>query len=160
MSDDTEITVPFVDGSSQPRLQLSLVNGADAVVPQTALRANGVHVSDSAPLPARAPALPGSFSETAEASHVLKTSGGVLSAIQANSTATGWFLLIDATSLPANGTVSPRRAWNYSNASETLDRSFDPPLLMTNGAVLVFSSTGPFELTLGAAVAQFSGEMV
>lgn len=101
------------------------------------------------------------YSTVASPFLVLKASAGVLFAVSANITQTGWVLLFDAATVPSNGAVSPRRAWFINNETqETLDQTFNPPLQMVNGAVLAFSTTGPFTLTIGGSVGQFSGEIV
>ncbi len=51
MAADTPTTVPFVDGASAARAQLSTKDGSDNVAPQTALRANGAAVEAANPLP-------------------------------------------------------------------------------------------------------------
>jgi hypothetical protein len=51
MAADTPTTVPFVDGASAARAQLSTVDGSSNVAPQTALRANGAQVEAANPLP-------------------------------------------------------------------------------------------------------------
>jgi len=44
-------------------------------------------------------------------------------------------------------------------ANTTLDRSFDPPLLMATGCILTFSTTGPTTQTK-SATAFFGGRIV
>jgi hypothetical protein len=157
---DTETLVPFINGNGTLQAQQSLLLTSGAVAPEMGIRANSAVISATNPLPTQPPPLPGIYSTTAEAYHVLKTSAGTLYSVHFNCTEIGWLLLLDANELPSNGAVSPRRAWYFTAAGEaTIDKTFNPPLQMTNGAVLVFSSTGPFALTLSDPVAQFSAEM-
>jgi hypothetical protein len=156
---DTEITIPVVDGDTDDQNVLAVSNGAGGVAAQTAIRSNGAFVSEGNPLPTQSPPAVGAYSTVAEAFHILKALPGVLSAVSVNSSVTGWVLLIDSPTLPANGAVAPRRAWAIT-AGVTLDKTFNPPLQISTGAVLAFSSTGPFLLTIGAAVAQFAFDIV
>jgi hypothetical protein len=90
---------------------------------------------------------------------VMKASACLVFAVNLNATDTGWFMLLDATAIPADGAVSPVKAWQFqASQPQTIDVRFDPPLAMTNGAVLVFSSSGPFQKT-ASAVALMSGEV-
>lgn len=157
---DTQVDIPIVDGSGLTQSQLCISDGSGNIAGQTAIRVNGAFASTANPLPTQQPALPGIFSTVAESSHILKASAGTLYSLQFNCTDIGWLMLFDSATVPSNGAVSPRRAWYFTAVgADTLDKTFNPPLQMTNGAVLVFSTTGPFLLTLGAASAQFSAEM-
>ncbi len=63
----------------------------------------------------------------------------------------GWMMLFDATVAPADGTVSPKRVWKVA-ANDSVEHRFGTPLHMLQGAVLVFSSTGPLTKTASATV--------
>jgi hypothetical protein len=93
--------------------------------------------------------------------HVLKAAAGTLYAVNCNATQTGYVMLFDAAGVPGDGAVTPRKVWFYSAATQqTIDKAFNPPLAMAAGAVLVFSTTGPFtKTTPGSGAAQLSGEM-
>ena len=160
MANDTEITIPTINGVGATVQQLSGQNPSGAVAPETLLRANGAMVGAGAPLPVQQTALPGQATPAASPSLVLKAAAGQLFSMQLSSSASGWFLLLDAPSVPANGAASPRRAWQYATGGLPLDLRFDPPLQMETGAVVAFSSTGPFTLTLGGATAFICGEIV
>lgn len=90
---------------------------------------------------------------------VLKASAGTLFALNMNATESGYFMLLDAASVPANGAVAPKRVWWFdATTQQTLDKTFTPPLAMATGITVAFSSTGPFTLT-AATAAQIAGEV-
>ena len=65
-----------------------------------------------------------------------------------SSTTTGWFLLEDATSCAANGTITPKRAWAYPTANTTLAVSYGGlPTHQSTGIAICFSTTGPYSAT-------------
>lgn len=87
---------------------------------------------------------------------VLKAAAGNFYGATCCSTgAAGYLMLFDAASAPADGTVTPRKVWPVA-AGGGIEIGYPVPLRMTVGAVLVFSSTGPFTKT--AANAFISGE--
>lgn len=101
-------------------------------------------------------------STTTESSHVLKSSAGSLDNLTITVGATsGWLMLFDATSAPADGAVTPAYyipvASSGTNGYAALSWS-NNPLKFTTGIVAVFSSTGPFTKT-ASATAQFSGQV-
>jgi hypothetical protein len=88
---------------------------------------------------------------------VLNAAACSLFGFQVNTTtAAGWVMLFDATSAPVDGAVTPKKWWQIGPNS-TLGIDSLPPLSMLTGAVLVFSTTGPFTKT-ASATAAFSGE--
>ena len=99
---------------------------------------------------------------------MLKASPGTLYALQgsatlaAGPTVQGYILLFDATTVPADGAVIPRKAWPLSGAfgpESAVNHRFDPPLAMTTGIVVVFStSLNPF-IKAGSANGAFSAEL-
>jgi len=92
-------------------------------------------------------------------SFVLRSFAGDVDFFVFNSGATaGWLMLHDLSAAPVNGAVTPRLVWQIP-ANTTLDRGFDPPLRVVNGAVLTFSTTGPTTLTL-SATGWFGGRIV
>lgn len=94
---------------------------------------------------------------TAQSSLVLKASPGNFYGANATSTAAGYLMLFDATSAPADGTVTPKKVWAVA-ANGSCSIAFDLPLVMAVGITLVFSSTGPFTKT--AATCFMSGEAI
>lgn len=158
MADQDDVLV-VVDGVGATRALAGKRDGSANFRPSHGLRSDGNDVGQSYPLPVQARPIAPVFSTAYEAAHVLKSIPGTLYALQANYTDSGWVLLLDATAIPADGAVVPVKAWQVSSArASTLDRTFNPPLAMAHGIVLVFSSTGPFTKT-GNPVAQFSGEV-
>ena len=93
----------------------------------------------------------------AASSLVLKASAGNLLSLACAPTATGYLMLFDATSAPADGAVAPKwvqpvfanggASWSWSN-----------PMSFATGVVAVFSSTGPFTKT-ASATAFISGQV-
>lgn len=159
-----QVNVAGQDGGGKP-VTLRAEQAADNslamhVVPEVA----GAAVSSSNPLPVSPPAMATVATATAANSLVLKAAPGILFAINANGppTQSGFVMLLDAVAAPADGNVSPRRAWFWDATTQaTIDKTFNPPLAMTTGAVLVFSTSGPFSKTTpGAAEAQFAGEIL
>lgn len=72
-------------------------------------------------------------------------------------TASVWVMAFDATALPSNGAVTPKKWWQVAaNATLGVAWSGEPPLNLTNGLVLGCSTTGPFTLT-ASATCSFSG---
>lgn len=110
---------------------------------------------------AQAPIGYGKPSTALESSHIFKTAQGILVDFQVNiqtcASSPCWVLLIDASTVPADGTVTPAKWWQVS-ANTTLGVSFAlNPLLLTSGIILVCSTTGPFTKT-ATAQCLFSGE--
>lgn len=104
------------------------------------------------------PALP--HAAGSASSRVLRALPGQgLDFIQVNTGATpGWIFLQDAAAAQGNGAISSLLKWQVA-ANTTLDRGFYPPLTVSNGVVLYFSTTGPDTLTL-SATASFGGRIV
>jgi len=67
----------------------------------------------------------------------------------ASSSVAGWFMLFDAIIRPADGAVSPAAAWKV-NADQTIDFEHMHPIECNTGAIIVFSTTGPYTLTASA----------
>ena len=98
-----------------------------------------------------------------ESSHVLKGSAGNLYGFQVNFGTCGsppcWIMLFDATSLPANGAVTPIKWYQVgANTTATITWEPGPALRFNNGLVVGCSTTGPFTLTATAQCA-ISGEV-
>ena len=92
-------------------------------------------------------------------SFVLRASAGDVDFFIFNAGGTsGWLMLHDLAAAPTNGARTPILVWQ-GPAGTTSDRGFDPPLRVTNGAVLTFSTTGPPTLTL-SATGWFGGRIV
>ena len=109
------------------------------------------------PLPVSPPALASVATSVAASSLVLKGSAGNLFSLMATATVSGWLLLFDATSAPADGTVTPK--WAYPIlAGGALNMAWLNPLVFATGVTVVFSTTGPFTKT-ASATAFISGQV-
>lgn len=107
------------------------------------------------------PGITSVVSSTAESSHVLKAGAGTLYGLDVTTgAAAGYVMLFNATSAPADGAVTPIKAWVVS-ANSSLGVSFipGPPLAFSAGITATFSTTGPFTKT-ASSTAFFSGEVV
>lgn len=83
----------------------------------------------------------------AAASLVVKAAPGTLYAAEVGSTsASGWLMLFNTTSAPADGAVTPLKAFQVA-ANTSARLAFSTPLTFSAGITLVFSSTGPFTKT-------------
>jgi hypothetical protein len=154
------------DGTSPSPVARQLggtLDGSNVFYPTHNLRSDGANVGAANPFPVSVVprgTITSITSTALEASKVLKSSAGLLLSLHLNATDSGWFMLLDNSVVPSDGAVTPKKAWQFQgSAPVTIDIRFDPPLVMTNGAVLVFSSTGPFTKTASAA-AMFSGEVI
>ena len=89
-------------------------------------------------------------STTIEYGHVIKAAAGNLYSCNMNSgSLSGWFLALDGTSIPADGLVSPVKFYQVA-ANNTIQVDFTGggvPPRFSSGITVVFSTTGPFNLT-------------
>lgn len=96
-----------------------------------------------------------------EASHILKATNGNLYLLTVLIGATGGFLMLfDATSVPADGAVTPAYALPIPSAGGTGFVAIDwasAPMHFNNGVIAVFSTTGPFTKTASTTAAFFAG---
>lgn len=100
-------------------------------------------------------------SGVAEGTHVLKASAGSLHALTTTIGATtGWVMIFDATSAPADGPVTPKfcRYIKSDGTGGSNSVQFAPPLVMGTGISVAFSSTGCFTKT-ASSTAFFSGQV-
>lgn len=90
-------------------------------------------------------------SAAAEGNHVFKTTAGILYGITATIAATsGYLMVFDATSAPADGAVMPKLC--YAIGSAINQGILIPyPIPFANGIVAVFSTTGCFSKTASNA---------
>lgn len=100
-----------------------------------------------------------------EASRVVKPSNGNLYWLTVDITsASGWLMLFDAVTVPADGTVTPLYAVpvTFDSANSFGFASLEIqslPMHFKNGICAVFSTTGPFTKTASATAAFFVGFM-
>lgn len=81
---------------------------------------------------------------------VAKSSAGSLLASTLYSSVSGWFLVFNATSAPADGAVTPIEFLRYPTADVTMGYSASPPLAAGTGITICFSTTGPYTKTASA----------
>lgn len=95
---------------------------------------------------------------SASSSMLLKDGSGLLYGLNlATGAAGGWFLLLDDNATPSNGAARPKRAWAVG-ANSSLELAFPTPLQFAKGATVVFSTTGPYSITL-SSTAFIAGEV-
>lgn len=100
------------------------------------------------------------FTPVAAATLILKNGAGILYDAICTASATGYFLMFDATAVPADGTVSPNLCVAVgANQSVSFSSQTDTPVKFYNGCVLVFSTTGPFTKTTSSGTAHMSGRV-
>jgi hypothetical protein len=106
----------------------------------------------SAPTSSASFAIPPGSSPALAASHILKASAGNLYSLYVLSTSVaGYLMTFNATSVPANGAVTPIECIPvYADSFAEIDFSGAPPDYYSTGIVAVFSTTGPFTLTASA----------
>lgn len=94
-------------------------------------------------------------------SKVLKNSAGNLYGLTLGATTVaGYFMLFNATTLPADGAVTPVKAWPVTT-NQALELSFNPPLRLGTGIVVGFSSNTSTPFTLAnSATAFIDGEFI
>lgn len=102
-----------------------------------------------------------SFSTALEASRLIKSSNGNLYWLTVSvGAASGWLMLFDATSVPADGAVTP--IWfapvksDGTNGLQSIEMQ-SIPMHFANGILAVFSTTGPFTKTASATAAFCAG---
>jgi hypothetical protein len=161
MADDTQTTVQLVTSAGVLPFYATRDTLGNYSF-QSTPRVRGAQADDGNPLPARTPGAATVASTVLENAHVLLGAAGQLFALQANPISSGFIMLFDATTVPADGPVTPRKVWFFSDTSQgTIDKTFNPPLQMAAGAVVVFSSgANAFtKTTPGTGSAQFSAEV-
>lgn len=85
---------------------------------------------------------------TTACASTIVSGGHAVYGISASATVTGWVLVYDATSCPANGTVTPKKAYAYTAANSTIGISWsDSPMVVSTGVAVCFSTSGPYTAT-------------
>ena len=143
--------------------------GDSSVTPQAYQNTAGskiIPVTPAAPLPVTVSTTPSAgvapvVSTALESSHVLKASAGSMASLTVSiGTTAGYLLVFDATSAPADGSVTPVYfapiQTNGTNGGLALQ--WFVPEQFLNGIVVVFSTTGPFTKT-ASATAAFSAQV-
>jgi hypothetical protein len=120
----------------------------------------GSEYGTGAPLPVSASSTPVTPIATSVVASSLVLSAAPTTFRGANVTSgasAGYVMLFDEIFAPADGTVTPVKTWVIA-ANSTIEVGYDPGLVMQVGAVLVFSTTGPYTKT-ASATAFISGEV-
>lgn len=100
-------------------------------------------------------------SSALEKSHILSAVACSLVELDVyvDATTDGYIMLLDSATVPADGTVAPKKFWKIVLDSQ-LQYSPKYPLKFINGCVVVFSTTGPLiKTTTTTTHAFFSGQM-
>jgi len=106
--------------------------------------------SATAPTSTAGAAVTRSQTAAAVGSLVVKASAGNLYGYNIVSGASaGYLMFFDATSAPADGTVTPKLVEAIA-ANASIQQSLRTPIRFTTGITMVFSTTGPFTKTLSA----------
>jgi hypothetical protein len=104
-----------------------------------------------APCAARAQPAIGPTVTTAAASSLALGPGPLnLYGFSGYSTVSGWFLVFNATSAPADGAVTPVDFYPYTAAQAFAVDYSGAPLRGSTGLTIVFSTTGPYTKTASA----------
>ncbi len=116
----------------------------------------GHDVSTSNPLPVTIASVGASgvavTSAASATNAVLKAAPGTLyGASVTTSTTVGYLMVLNATSLPANGAVSPVACYGPLPASQSFGAAWSTPVTLSTGITLAFSSTGCATLTAATA---------
>lgn len=138
----------------------TIATNSAAAIPAGTNTIGGVYIG---PTSASAAGIGATVSTVAESNHVLKSGAGNLYSLTVSiTTVSGYVLVFDATSAPADGAVAP--IWWFpvvSNGTFGGMSNFwspGPPLSFLTGCTAVFSSTGPFTKT-ASATAAFSAQV-
>ena len=103
--------------------------------------------------------IPSVQTSTAAGSLVFKATPGLLMGFSMTTGASaGYLLFFDATSVPADGTVTPKFCYSVPATSTYAASWLTYPPFFTNGIVAVFSTTGCFTKTI-SATAFISGQV-
>ena len=104
------------------------------------------------------PSLSPVATSTSSPSLILKAGPGVLHAFSiTTSDATGYVMVFDSATVPADGTVTPKYAYAIVAGSEAFN--LEPnPARFANGIAIVMSTTGPFTKTLSSGTVHIVGQ--
>lgn len=101
------------------------------------------------------------FSASAEASHILKATGGRVWGVYATNltTTAGFLVLIDSPTVPSNGAITPQACIPLpASGAASISYLPTPPALFTTGIVAAVTSASTcFTLTTGVITAFIAG---
>lgn len=149
-------------GHTRVRLRVSSTGTGSVNVAYLAIPAVSLPSADGSSSVVIAPSTSGlgpTSSTALESSRIFKASSCLLFDFQVNTTTSpGWVLVFNSATVPADGPVTPAKAYQLP-ANSTLGASWAPapPLLLGTGCTIVFSTTGPYTKA-ASATAMFSAE--
>lgn len=125
--------------------------GTPVTVTNQTVNSAGATVTQEQPTTLAAAAVPSSAQTAVAAGSLIAkaSSGNVYGYEVCAGASAGYLMLFDSATVPADGTVAPRRVHAIA-ANASLSRSFNPPIRCPAGITLVFSTTGPFTKTISA----------
>lgn len=94
-----------------------------------------------------------------EASHVLKGSAGSLISVAGASDTDQWILIMNSTTVPANGAVTLLYPPIHVAAGGNFHLNFTTPLVASTGIAICNSTANSFTKTIGAADCVFSAQV-
>jgi hypothetical protein len=156
--------------ASAPTFNLGTLNGAATAAKQPALGTAGTPSADVITVQGASSGTPLSVSlasavpvpsAATEATHVLKGSAGILYSLDVTIGAvSGWVMIFDATSAPADGAVTPKfcRYIKSDGTAGATSLAWVNPLSLVTGISVAFSSTGCFTKT-ASSTAFFEGQV-
>lgn len=162
--DETISYGSMFNGTTWDRMRGDTTNGLDVDVtrlPALVLSAGNNTIGGVMATPSSAAAQGRAYVVTTAvaASLVLKAAAGNLYGVNVCTGGTaGYLMLLNLTSSPADGAVTPAKVWALA-ANSSFSVEFNPPLRFSTGCTAVFSSTGPFTKT-ASSTAFISGECV
>lgn len=127
---------------------------------ETAVAATNTALALLAPTTTAGAGIAAVVSASLETGHVIKASAGNLYGFNGTTTsAAGYFLVHNSTTVPAAGAVTPVKSYRVA-ADTSIEVAFDPPLRLGTGISISFSSAAtPFTQT-DSATAFISGDAV
>jgi hypothetical protein len=89
------------------------------------------------------------YTQTVSSSLIAKSQAGWFYSFNGTTSTTGYFLVFDSATVPADGTVAPLFCYSVA-ANTTIATGLLNNVYMNNGIVIVFSTTGCFTKTASA----------
>lgn len=125
--------------------------GTPVTVTNQTVNSAGATVTQEQPTTLASSAVPSAAQTAVAAGYLIaKASAGNLYGYEVVAGASaGYLMLFDSTTVPADGTVTPKKVHAIA-ANASLSRSLNPPIRFSTGIVAVFSTTGPFTKTISA----------
>lgn len=156
LSGNTTVVGPTADGSPATTAPVLIGGTSDGTATGTVdvwkVDTAGIGYVNNAPSAAAAAGLTPTTTAAIASNSVTKASAGNLYSFEvaADSTLSGaawWVMIFDATSLPANGAVTPRKCYAYPSGTTSASYGWNTPIAFTTGITIGVSTTGCFTLT-------------